>query len=141
MILKKSLPVKRYGAEKFKKFISIFSEIVKDIVLIFLGMIDLLNGVADRGFSISSVTSGPHRKWKMKAKFSKLIFQIKTYTPLLSLFSSVEYNWPHRKLKRQLPVISKRIFKFSIFCALNLVYYISVSLEFNICCWHYKCLE
>jgi hypothetical protein len=32
------------------------------------------------------------------------------------------------------PVISKRSFKFSIFSALNLLYYRSVSLEFNICC-------
>jgi hypothetical protein len=82
-----------------------------------------LIGAADRGLSISVITSSRHRKWKKKLKFSKLIFKIKTYTPLVGLFSNVQNNWPSRKLKRQLPVISKRSFKFWIVNALNNLYY------------------
>jgi hypothetical protein len=44
---------------------------VKDRVVKFSGMTDLSIGVADRGLNISSVTSGRHRKWKKKSKFSK----------------------------------------------------------------------
>jgi hypothetical protein len=116
-------PKKKGGVYQCRQLrITRHSKTVKDRVMEFSGMIDLSNGVADRGLNISAVTSGRHRKWKKKSKFSKLIFQIKTYTILSGLFSSVQNNWPHRKLKRQLPVISKTIFKFSIFNALNLPY-------------------
>jgi hypothetical protein len=93
MSLKKSLPVMRYGAEIFKNCSSIFSETVKDKVMKFSGMIDLLIGICNWGLSMSTVTTGRHRKWKNKSKFSKIIFQIKTYTKLLGLFSSVKNNW------------------------------------------------
>ena len=45
MILKKSLPVMRYGALKFKNCISIFSETVKDRVKKFSEMSDLSIGM------------------------------------------------------------------------------------------------
>ena len=70
-----------------------------------------------------------------------LIFQIKTYSILLGLFSNFQNSWPHRKLKRQLPVISKHVSNFSIFNALNLLYYERVSLVIDIYCTHQKCLE
>ena len=120
-----SLPVGKYGRfSVFKKSFcpAVFSKTVKDRVMKFSGMIDLSIAVCDWGLSISTVTSGRHRKWKKKSEFSKLFFQIKTYTIWLSLFSNVQNSWPHRKLKRQLPVIWKRSFKFSIFNALNLLY-------------------
>ena len=56
----------------------------------FSGMIDLSIVVVDVGFSISAATSGSHRKCKKKSKFSKLIFQIKTHSTSLGLFSSVQ---------------------------------------------------
>ena len=88
----------RYGIENFKNCFSISWETVKDRVMKFLGMIDFSIGVADMGLHISAITFGCHRKWKKKSKFSKVIFQIKTFTTLLGLFSSVQINWPHRKL-------------------------------------------
>ena len=134
--LQKVLPVMRYGIEKFKNCFSIFSGTVKDRVMKFSGMTDL--SIMERSYWLTSsaVISVRHRKWIKKSKFSKLTFQIEIYTTLLSLFSIAENNWPHRKLKCQLPVNSKRIFKFSIFNASNLLYYDSVSFEINICCWH-----
>jgi hypothetical protein len=48
---------------------------VKDRVMKFSGMIDLSIGVCDWGLSMSTVTSGRHRKWKKeigKFKFSCL---------------------------------------------------------------------
>jgi hypothetical protein len=45
MTLKKSLPVMRYGALKFKNCISIFSETVRDSVKKFSGMSDRSIGV------------------------------------------------------------------------------------------------
>ena len=92
MILKKSLPLMRYGAKKFKNSISISSKMVKDRIMKVSGMIDLSIGVANRGLSILAVTSDPDRKWKKNSKFSKSIFQIKTYITLLGLFSSVQYK-------------------------------------------------
>jgi hypothetical protein len=62
---------------------------VKDRVMKSSGMIDLSIWVANRGLNILSITSGPDWKWKKNSKFSKLIFQIKTYITLLGLFSSV----------------------------------------------------
>jgi hypothetical protein len=52
-------------------------------------MIDFSFAVWDWGLSMSAVISCCHRKWKNKSKFSKLIIQIKTYSPLLGLFSIV----------------------------------------------------
>jgi hypothetical protein len=80
----------RFGTEKFKNWFSIFSETVKDRVMPFSVMIDISIGVADRGLSISAITSGRHRKGKKKIKFSKLIFQIKTYITLLGLFQVIQ---------------------------------------------------
>ena len=62
IIFKTPLPVMRYGVHKFKNCFSIFSGTVKDRVKKFSGMTDLSIGVADRGLSISAVTSGGHRK-------------------------------------------------------------------------------
>ena len=77
MILKKSLPVMRYGAKKFKNFISISSKMVKDRVMKVSGMIDLSIGVADRGLSILAVTSDPDRKWKKNRNFQSQSFKSK----------------------------------------------------------------
>jgi hypothetical protein len=46
---KMSLPVMRYGVGEFKNCFSIFSEAVKDRVLIFSGMTDLSFRVVNRG--------------------------------------------------------------------------------------------
>jgi hypothetical protein len=86
MILKKSLPVMRYGAKKFKNFISISSKMVKDRVMKVSGIIDLSIGVADRGLSILAVTSNPDRKWKKKSKFSKPISNQNLYHIIRSVF-------------------------------------------------------
>ena len=67
-----SLPVGKYGRfSVFKKSFcpAVFSKTVKDRVVKFSGMTDLSIGVADRGLSISAVTSCRHRKWKKKSKF------------------------------------------------------------------------
>jgi hypothetical protein len=141
MILKKSLPVMRYGVEKLKYCFSIFPKIMKGTVMKFSWIIEFSIVVWVRGMGMSAVTSGHHRKWKNKSEFSELIFQIKNYSILLGLFSNFQNSWPQRKLKRQIPVISKTCFKFSIFNALNLLYYESVSLVINIYCTHQKCLE
>jgi hypothetical protein len=77
MILKTSLPVMRYGAKKFKNFISISSQMVKDRVMKVSGMIDLSIGVADRGLSILAVTSDPGRKWKKNRNFQSQSFKSK----------------------------------------------------------------
>ena len=61
MISKKSLPVMRFGGQKFKNCISIFSETVKDIYKIFGDGRSLDWGV-HVGLWMSSVTSGPDRK-------------------------------------------------------------------------------
>ena len=92
----------------------------------FSGMIDLSIWVCNCALSMSAVTSARHRKWKNKSKFLKIIFQIKTYTTLLGLFSSVRNNWPHRKLKGQLPVKWKSSFKYIIFNALNKVFHLKL---------------
>ena len=55
MILKKSLPVMKYGVEKFKNSFSIFSETMKNIVMKFSVTIDLSIGVAVMGLSISAI--------------------------------------------------------------------------------------
>ena len=60
-----SLPVGKYGRfSVFKKSFcpAVFSKTVKDRVVKFSGMTDLSIGVADRGLSISAVTSCRHRK-------------------------------------------------------------------------------
>jgi hypothetical protein len=76
----------RYRVHKFKNCFSIFSEMVKDRAMQFSGMIDISIRVCKGGLLMSAVTSGRHRKWKKKSKFSKLIFQLKTCTKLLGLF-------------------------------------------------------
>jgi hypothetical protein len=45
---------------------------VKDRIMKFSGMIDLSIGVADRGLTISAITSGHHLKWKKKSEFLKV---------------------------------------------------------------------
>jgi hypothetical protein len=72
--------------------------------LIFSGMIDFSFRVVNRGSAGRPSFPVVTGKWKKKSKFSKLIFQIKTYTTL-GLFWSVQNNRPHRKLKRQQPAI------------------------------------
>jgi hypothetical protein len=52
----------RYALEKFKSCFYIFSKTVKDRAMEFSGMTDLLIGVCNRGLSMSTVTSGRHRK-------------------------------------------------------------------------------
>ena len=47
IIFKTPLPVMRYAVEKFKNCSSIFSETVKDKVMKFSGMIDLLIGMCN----------------------------------------------------------------------------------------------
>jgi hypothetical protein len=136
IIFKKTPTVMRYRVHKFKNCFSIFSNMVKDRVMKFSGMINISIRVCKDELLMSAVTSGRHRKWKKKSKCSKLIFLLKTYTKLLGLFSRVIKNCPHRKLKRQLPVISKRSIKFSIFNAVHLLYYKSVSLDISICWRH-----
>ena len=64
MILKKSLPVMRYEVKYIKYCFAIFSETTstKEIVMLFSGMIDLLNYVCIAWMSMPAVTSGSHRK-------------------------------------------------------------------------------
>jgi hypothetical protein len=137
MILKKSLPITRYGVEKLKNCFSLFSKTVKDRVMKFSGMIDISFWVCT-GLCVSTVTSGRHRKWKKKLKFLNSIFQIKSYTTIIGQLTSDKKNWPHQIWKNQLPgfFFSKRSFKFSIFNALNLLHFLNVWLEINICCRH-----
>ena len=133
---KMSLSVMRYGVEEFKNCFSIFSEAVKDRVLIFSGMTDLSFRVVNRGFRRSAVISSRHRKGKKKSKFSKLIFQIKTYTTL-DLFWSVQNNRPHRKLKRQQPAFFKNKFQILNFqCLMYSLLPNSYTWNWYICCWH-----
>jgi hypothetical protein len=80
---------------EIQKLISIFSETVQDRVIKFLLMVDLSIGVCDWGLNKSAIISGRHRKWKKKSKFSKIIFQIKSYTTLLGLFLIVQNHCPH----------------------------------------------
>ena len=73
--VKNSLPVGKYGRfSLFKKSFcpAVFSKTVKDRVMKFSGMIDLSIAVCDWGLSISTITSGRHRKWKMKSENLKL---------------------------------------------------------------------
>ena len=95
---------------------SIFPRTVKDRVMKFSENIDLWIEVCNYWLSMSAVTSGRHRKWKKKSKFTKLIFQIEFCTTLLDLISSVQYIWPHRVLNRQLPVNSKEVLNYQFQC-------------------------
>jgi hypothetical protein len=63
--IKNSLPVGKYGGfSVFKKSFcpQVFSETLKDTVMKFSGMVDLLIAVCTLGLWMSSVTSGPD--WK-----------------------------------------------------------------------------
>ena len=66
--------------------------------------------------------SSPEVKKRDTEILKLLSFQFESYTTLLNLFSIVQNCWPDGKLRYQLPIILKS-FKFSIFKALNLLWY------------------